>query len=124
MKRNTAEIAKAYYTAMAHKDMATLEQYLHPDVKIKTPLFALQGKEAVSESVKNFSSFFITLVIRAACGSEDHALVAYTVTFPAPFGTVPSTALLTFKDGLIADIELLYDPRPFIPKVDEIIGKR
>ena len=119
-----AEIAKAYYTAMAHKDMATLEQYLHPDVKIKTPLFALQGKEAVFGSVKNFSFFFTTLVIRAVCGSENHAMVAYLVTFPAPFGTVSSTAFLTFKDGLIADIELLYDPRPFIPKVDEIIGKQ
>lgn len=38
-------------------------------------------------------------------------MMVYDVTFPAPIGIVHTTALMTFKDDLIIDIELFFDAR-------------
>lgn len=111
---NSVSIAEAYYTAMSEKNGEGLGKYLHPDVQFKGPLSQLKGKEAVLESVKNFTSFFKKLTIRTKFGSGDQAMVVYDVDFPEPIGRFPSAALLTIREGLIREIELFFDGRPFV----------
>jgi len=113
---NNATIAREFYTAMGNKDIAAIALHVHPDIQWASPMGKSSGKDAYLESVKGFMNFFKTLTIRAACGSEDHAMIAYNLEFPAPIGLVPTAALMTFKDCLISNIELLYDARPFEPK--------
>ena len=43
-------------------------------------------------------------------------MVENNVACPAPIGMIQTAALMTFKDGLIARIELFYDARPFEKK--------
>ena len=116
MSKNNVDVAVAYYTAMGEKDVSSMEKYLHPDVRFSAPLDKMTGKEAVLEAVKQFAPFYKTLKIRAQFGSEDQAVIVYDFDFPAPIGNFPSAALLTFQDGLIAQIELFYDARAFEKK--------
>jgi hypothetical protein len=118
MNKNNAAIAEAYYTGMGEKNISVIEKYLHSDVQFVTPLGSTQGKEALLEAARKFTSFFKSLKIRAKFGSEDQAMIVYDVEFPAPVGKTPTAALMTFREGLISKIELIYDARPLEAKKD------
>jgi len=113
---NNIAIAEAYYTAMAEKNIAGMEKYLHPDVRLISPLAEILGKEAVLESAKKLIALFKTLTIRAKFGSEDQAMLAIDLDYPAPIGNLRTAVLMTFKDGLITKNELFFDARPFDKK--------
>jgi hypothetical protein len=99
--------------AMAEKNIAGMEKYLHPDVHFISPLAEKDGKAAYLDAAKNLMSFFKTLTIRTTFGSDDQAMVVYDFDFPAPIGHVRTAGLMTFQDGLITKIELFFDARPF-----------
>jgi len=116
MNTNTAALAYAYYSAMSKKNIAELENYLYPQVQLSSPVTQFTGKIAVLDAIKKFTDFFTSLTIRAHFGSGDQAVVVYDVEFAAPSGKVRSVAFMTFQDGLIATIELIFDARPFDKK--------
>lgn len=109
--------AVAYYQAMSSKDLAVLEKYLHPKVRLKGPLADVTGKDGVLCSVKHFCAVFDKLTIRAQCASGDQVMLAYDLECPPPIGLVQSAVLLTFQEGLIIRYELFYDARPFEKRV-------
>lgn len=110
------ETADAYYTEMGKKNIEALAKYLHPNVQFKSPVAKAVGKEALLEATKSFMNLFSALTIRSKFGAGDQAMVVYDVEFPAPFGMIPTSVLLTFQEGLIAKIELFFDARPFEKK--------
>lgn len=61
--RSPSKIAQKYYTAMSHKSISKLEQYLHPEVEFKSPLIQIVGKENVAQGAQNFMSSFNSLEI-------------------------------------------------------------
>ena len=111
-ERNVAS-AEAYYKAMNDKDLATVARHLHPDVQFIGPMANLAGKEAVLEAAKRFISFINGIRIRARFGSEDQAMLTYDANFGEPIGICRTAVLMTFKDDLIARLELFFDARPF-----------
>ena len=113
MTRNNAAIAEAYYTAWGKKNIADMEKFLHPDVRVKGPLDETIGKAAVIEALKKFASIFKSLTIRSKFQSENQAMLAIDMDFPAPIGTLRTASLLTFQDGLIVNVELFFDTRSF-----------
>ena len=116
MVENNVATAVAYYQAMADKNLSEVAKYLHPNVRFNSPLVELRGKEAVLDAIKKLTTLFNTLKIRAQFGSDDQAILVYDINFPAPLGNSAATALMTFQDGLIAKIELIFDARPFDTK--------
>jgi len=113
MTQNNVASAKAFYTAMAEKNVNAMEKYLAPDVHLITPLATVQGKAAYLAAVTNFTAFFKTLTIREAFGEEDKTLVVYDLECPAPVGKSPGAALITFRDGLIIKNELFHNTSPY-----------
>lgn len=116
MDKNNVAIAEAYYVAMGEKNIVDIEKYLHSDVQFTSPFMQIRGKEAFLETVKKFITLFKTLTIREKFGTEDQAMLVYDVNFSTPVGNLPTAALLTFHEGLIAKIELFFDSRPFDKK--------
>jgi ketosteroid isomerase-like protein len=113
---NNIAIIETYYKAMGEKNIASMEKYLHPDVQFISPLSKTKGKEAVLEATKGFANFFKTLTIRSSFGSADQAMIVYDVDCPEPFGIIRTASLMTFKEGIIVQIELFFDARPFEKK--------
>ena len=116
MHKDTAIIAKAYYAAMAEKNIDDLTQYLDQNVVFVAPLATVTSKQNFVDTLQKFITFFRTLKIRSVFGSQDEAMVVYTLDFPGSIGKVETAAFLNFKDGLITKIELFYDARPFEKK--------
>ena len=52
------DIAENYYTQMGAKNLEKMEQYLHPDVKFKSPLSEIIGKENLLSAISGFFSMF------------------------------------------------------------------
>jgi len=124
-ERNVAS-AESYYQAMRNKDLAGVARHLHPDVQFIGPMANLAGKEAVLEAAKRFTSLINGIRIHAKFGSEDQAMLTYDADLAEPIGICRTAVLMTFKDGLIARIELFYDARPFEKnlKKDAIFSSR
>jgi hypothetical protein len=122
MSEKNLTSAVAYYQAMNNKDLIALEKYLHPEVRLISPLADITGKEAVLNSIKHFLAVFNALTIRAQCSNADHVMLAYDLDCPPPIGLYRGAVLLTFQDGLIIRYELFYDARPFEKKKDEIFA--
>ena len=110
---NNLTIAQTFYTKMGEKKVANMEAYLHPELHFIAPFSEIKGKEVNLETVEKFTSAFKNLTIRTLFASGDQVMLVYDLDFPAPIGNIPSAALMTFKEGLIAKIELFYDSHPF-----------
>jgi hypothetical protein len=120
MSEKNIASAEAYYQAMNNKDISIIEKYLHPEVRLISPLADIKGKDAVFNSVKHFLAIFNTLTIRAKFGAGDRVMLAYDLDCPPPIGLYRGAVLLTFSEGLIIGYELFYDARPLERKKDEI----
>ena len=110
------ETAVTYYTEMGKKNIEGLAMYLHPNVQFKSPVAKAVGKEALIEATKSFMNLFSTLTIRSKFAAGDQAMVVYDVDFPATFGRIPTSVLMSFQESLITKIELFFDARPFEKK--------
>jgi hypothetical protein len=106
---DTKALAVAYYTALGQKDIDAVKKCLHPNVEFADPQEKVLGREAVLKAAKGFTGIFKALVIRKTFGSEDQAVVIYDVDIPAFEKNLRAASLLSFKEGLISKIELIYD---------------
>lgn len=113
MKDNLAT-AVAYYTALGKKDIEEVKKHLHADIQFADPQEKVIGKEAVLQAAKGFSGIFKTLTIRAKFGSEDQAMIVYDVEIPNFAKNLSAASLLSFQEGLISKIELIYDTQCFM----------
>lgn len=113
MHQDAQAIAQTYYTAMAERNLDGVAQYLDGNVVFIAPLTTIVGKQAFLERVKEFFAYSVNLTIRTVFGSQDQAVVIFTLDYPAPIGRVETVALLNIDTGLITRIELFYDGRLF-----------
>lgn len=107
-------IAEAYYTALGKKNLKEVEAYLHPTIHFMDPKERVIGKEAVLKAATGFCSIFKTLTIRAKFGSDGQAVVIYDVEIPNLNKPLRAASLLSFQEGLISKIDLIYDTGCFI----------
>lgn len=108
---DTKTIGVAYYTALGKKNIEEVKEYLHPDIQFTDPQEKVIGKEAVLQAAQGFMKVFKTLTIRAQFGSESQAMIVYDVEIPGAPKKLHAASLLTFRDGLISNIELFYDSK-------------
>jgi len=113
MTQSNAAFAESYYRAMNDKDVPGMARHLHPDIRLVTPMEDLTGKDAVLEAARRLLGFLKSVEVHAKFGSEDQAMLAYSMHFAEPAGVCRAAALMTFKDGLIVRNELFFDARPF-----------
>jgi SnoaL-like domain len=114
----------AYYTAMGNKDIEGMEKYVHPEVHFSGPLAEVFGKQAVLEAAIKFFHHFTRLQIRAHCEGDDRVMLLLDVECPEPIGTLRTASCLSFAEGLIARIELFFDPRPLLAKKEDIFTEK
>lgn len=108
---DTKAVAVAYYTALGNKDMEEVKKYLHPDIQFSDPQESVVGREAVLKAAKGFTAIFKALTIHAKFGSENQAMIVYDVNIPGLSKNLRAASLLSFQEGLISNIELVYDTR-------------
>ena len=99
-----------------------MKGYLHPDIQLHDPQETVTGREAVLQAAKGFTGIFKSLAIRSKFGSEDQAMIVYEVEIPGLPKKLQAASLLSFQEGLISKIELIYDTRCFVENEEEIFS--
>lgn len=113
---DTKTMGVTYYKALGEKNIQAVKDCLHPDVQFSDPQEKVLGREAVLKAAEGFTRIFETLTIRAKFGSEDQAMIVYEVKIPGLSKNLTAASLLSFREGLISKIELIYDTRCFTEK--------
>lgn len=114
MKTQTAkQVLESYYTAMNEKDLPGLAKYLHPQVQFLSPLAQFEGKGAVVAAIEGLLEAFSKIEIRAVMEEGNRATIVFDMFCHEPIGKLRSVTLATIEDGLIVDLELFFDARPF-----------
>jgi hypothetical protein len=111
--KDTIAVAVAYYTALGNKNIEEVSEYLHPNIQFADPQEKVVGKDAVLRAAQGFMDIFKTLTIHAKFGSEDQAMIVYDVEIPNFAKTLRAASYLSFQEGLISKIELIYDTKCF-----------
>lgn len=89
-----------------------------------SPLATVKGKAAALESIHKLYNIAQHIRVRAQFSNENSVMLALDTDFPAPIGTLPVASLLSFKEGLISQVELFYDARPLEQKKDDIFAQK
>ncbi len=107
--------ALAYVRGLERKDLQEIARHLHPEVHYRAPIATLDGKAQVVEAAKRFSASLDGITIRSRFAAGDQVMLAYELAFAGPIGVQHAAQLMTFRDGLIAEVRAYFDPRPFAP---------
>lgn len=103
---NTAR-AQLYYKAMAEKNSAEVEKYLHPDVSLVGPYGEKTGKEIVFPAAQKFMQMFKGVEIHSCFGSGEHVVITYDLLECGQTAqALRAASVMTFKDGFIIKNEL------------------
>lgn len=100
-----------YYKALGEKNMGEVKKYLHPNISFTDPQGEVIGREAVLNAANGFTKIFKTLTIFAEFGSDDQAIILYELEIEGLSKVLRAASLLSFQEGLISKIELIYDTR-------------
>ena len=103
----------AYLDAWARKDADGVKARLHPDVHFKAPMQDLQGRDAVVSAAIRVFPVLERFEMRAQFVSGDAAMFAYDFVCREPIGVSRTAEWVRFDGGLIRNIELFFDARPF-----------
>lgn len=103
-------VARAFTQAWTSHDMQTAATYLAEDVIFDGPANRSQGIEAYIAGLNAFASAVTGLQILAIHGDEHQAIIMYEVTM-GPGSIVRGAELLTFRDGKIAEDNLVFAPQ-------------
>jgi len=105
-------VAKAYFDAMAAKDVDTIISLCADDVLCTLPVGELQGAFAFRGFQEGFAKMIKQLTPVAIFGDDEHAVVVYnSETYPVPHAIVAEH--ITLNDGKIASTTVIYDGTPF-----------
>ena len=107
--------AESYLDSWNRKDPEGIGRYLHPRIHFKSPTSETTGKEVFLDAAKRIFPMLQGLQVRHWFVSGDRVAAFYDFNCIAPVGVSRTAELMTFEDGLIKDVELFFDARPFVP---------
>ena len=113
MATSVATVCAGYLEAWARKDLEGIGRSLHPDVHFAGPMQQLTGRDAVLASSQRVFGLLERFDIKAQLFAEDHAMFVYDFVCREPIGVCRTAELVRIEDGLIREINLFYDARPF-----------
>jgi ketosteroid isomerase-like protein len=113
MSNRNLTLAESYLAAWQKKDLEGIGKHLHPDVHFKAPMSETTGKQAFLAASQRIFPILLSLAVRYSFASGDRVVAIYDFNCAAPIGVCRTAELITFQDGLISDVELFFDARPF-----------
>jgi ketosteroid isomerase-like protein len=109
------DVVERFYQAFDSKDSA-YKALVAPDVRFEAPLQRAANAEDFAELTDQFLQFHRATRVRARFEDGDQVCSIMEFDLTTPSGDDLSclvTELATVRDGLLSDIEIVYDPRAF-----------
>jgi len=109
-----------YVHAVADGRLDRVEELLHPDLVFGGTVPEPRGKASYISTLRSLTTVVERSDIRDVVVDGDRAFVLYDFVTDTPAGGVLSGELVTFEDGLIRTITLLFDQRRWPEVIAEI----
>lgn len=110
---NALVIAKAYFEAMANKDIEKLMTLVSDKVTTTSPLGNLEGRESFQNFAEGFARMINKLTLITAFGDNKEAVIVYhSNTIPVPDATVAE--YIVVEDNKISSVQVIYDGTPLL----------
>ena len=112
-----------YNRAFGEGRLDDVREMLHPDIEFGGTARPTRGRDDYMSGLPRLVSVLIRNDIKDIVVEGDRAFVLYDFVTDTPAGAVLSGELLTYKDGLIKKITLLFDLRRWPEVIAEIQRK-
>jgi hypothetical protein len=113
MSDSIRALCERYYAAWQRKDLDAILACFDPQVVFRSPNSNTRGRDAYAAATRRF----LPLVERVELGgifvANDGAMAALDFHCIAPISTSRVAELIGVRNGLIAEDEIFFDPRPF-----------
>jgi ketosteroid isomerase-like protein len=112
MKREIETTVREYLSAVANKDLGTVERLISPDVELVGPAMTLVGARDVLAALRRIGAIHVRNDIKRVFVDGDEACVIYDFVTDT-VGVVPTIEWLGFQSGRIRSVKLYYDQVPW-----------
>ncbi|NIV03649.1 MAG: hypothetical protein GWN59_03205 [Calditrichae bacterium] len=112
---SNVEIIKGYFEKFfsGKTRHSEVRELLTDDFSFRDPLMSANSADAYVEQLKAFGDELeLYAEVRELVGEGD--IVAALVDFQGPEGKITYAQWFTMREGKIARLEVIYDPRPFL----------
>lgn len=117
------ELVSEYIQVVGQGRFDRVEELLHPDVVFGGTAPELRGAKAYVGALRRLAPILVRNEIRQILVEENQAAVIYDFVTDTEAGAVLSTEWLTFENGRIRSIVLLFDWRRW-PDAMQELGRR
>jgi hypothetical protein len=112
MNAKAAKVARAYFEAMAAKNVDGIIALTAGSVTSDSPIGQLSGIQAFRRFQEGFARMIENLTLKAAFGDDAQAVIVYVAdTLPVKGAYVAE--YLTVEAGKITSVRTIYDGTPF-----------
>lgn len=108
------QIVDTYFAALARRDLATVRDLVCDDLSFRGPLATLDNADDYLQGLEHITAGVTGLQRRRVFRDGESVVQIYDVALAVPGQTVPVAEWITVRDGRIASIELIMDPRPLV----------
>ena len=112
-----------YIDAVGSGRLDRVAELLHPDVTFVGPTRPLHGAQAYLDALRRLGPILLRNDVKKVVAEGNHVAVFYEFITDTEVGAVPSAEWLTFEDGRIREVHLVFHTQPW-PKVIDELGKR
>jgi hypothetical protein len=113
MTPSVQNLCERYYAAWQRKDLDAILGCLDPDVVFISPNATSRGRDAYAAATRRFLPLVTRVELRGTFVAHEGAMAALDFHCIEPIGISPVAELIGVKNGLIAQDQIYFDPRPF-----------
>ena len=111
---DAAQVADGFFTAWTTKDFARTRSLLHDDVSFEGPLESFSDADSYVASLRQLSGIVTGAETQKVFVDGDDVCVIYDLK-TAPVPRSRTCEWYHVRDGKIASVSVVFDPRPFAP---------
>lgn len=113
MSPSIEQLSHAYLDAWSRRDLQGIAALIHPDISFRSPNGQIRGSEAYLAAAGRMLPLLERIDVNLRLHGPDSAMFIYDFVCQAPIGVARTAEAVRFKDGLVCDSEVLFDPRSF-----------
>lgn len=113
MSNSVQHLCERYYSAWQRKDVDAILACLDPDIVFVSPNANSRGRDAYAAATRRFLPLVARIELRDTFVAQRGAMAALDFHCIEPIGISPVAELIGVKNGLIAEDQIFFDPRPF-----------
>jgi len=107
------EVVQQFYQALERKDFVAVRDCLHETSSLRGPFHTFNSIPPYLQALQDLSTVVERIEIQRMFMQGEDVCVLYDLVTNSPTGTAFVAEWFQVKDGKIAAIQVVFDPRPF-----------